>query len=85
MSHSTKFENFNNSYMLFTSTPFYFSSFLMILMCVLLDEGAGMLLRLFSCVKDAKFEMKCQKEKIKCLESYTINEQSKKIENSFTE
>jgi hypothetical protein len=57
----------------------------MILMCVLLDEGAGMLLRLFSCVKDAKFGMKCQKEKIKCLESYTINEQSKKIENSFTE
>jgi hypothetical protein len=85
MSYSTKFENFNNSYMLFTSSSFYFSSILMILMCILLDEGTGIILRLFSCVKDQKFGMKCQNEEIKCLESYPINEQSTKIEKSCTQ
>jgi hypothetical protein len=71
--------------MLFTSTSFYFSSILMILMCILLDEGTGMILRLFSCVKDQKFGMKCQNEEINCLESYPINEQSTKIEKSCTQ
>jgi hypothetical protein len=37
----------------------------MILMCILLDEGTGIILRLFSCVKDQKFGMKCQNEEIK--------------------
>ena len=83
MSYSTKFENFNNSYMLFSSTPFYFSSFIMIVMCILLDEGVGKLLRLFNCIKDLNFITKFKNEKIKCLDTDPINVriQSEREEN----
>ena len=82
MSYFTKFDNFDNSYMLFSSTPFYLSSFIMIVMCILFDEGVGKILRLFNCVKDLNFISIYNKENIKCLESNRINirKQSKKEE-----
>jgi magnesium-transporting ATPase (P-type) len=52
MSYFIRFENFNNLYMLFTSADFYLSSILMIIMCVLFDEGSGKLLKLFGILGD---------------------------------
>ena len=51
-SNNSNNENFNNFEMLFTSRSFYYSSFLMICICILFDVGSGKILKLFNYVKD---------------------------------
>ncbi len=52
MSCYTKFENFNNFFMIMTSLKFYMVMFSCVLLIFILDLGIGKMLILYGCVKD---------------------------------